>query len=379
MYECFLTCPRGLEEQAQIDINSIIPESKINKGGIEFNATKSELYNVNLYSRIGMHLLIKLFDFECKNNDELYKQIHDYKWDKIIDINQSFLIKFKGQSIQFKNKNFTVLKIKDAIVDKIRKIRLSRPNIDKDNPDIIISIHIKDNKFSIYLDSSGISLHKRGYRNKIHRAMLNESLAAGLIMKTQWDKKTSFYDPMCGSGTFPIEAALMAYNIPPGLLREKFTFQKWKDYDSLLFKKILKRAKSKIKIDNNIKIYGYDNALSNIAIAMSSIKSLDLSNNIKIKKLDFLAFTPNEDSGIIIINPPYGERLKPGENQLNDLYISIGDIFKNNCNGYDCYVFTSNLESAKHIGLKSKSRLQFKNGNLDCRLIHYPIKLGSYK
>ena len=209
--------------------------------------------------------------------------------------------------------------------------------------------------------------------------MLNESLAAGLIMKTQWDKKTSFYDPMCGSGTFPIEAALMAYNIPPGLLREKFTFQKWKDYDSLLFKKILKRAKSKIKIDNNIKIYGYDNALSNIAIAMSSIKSLDLSNNIKIKKLDFLTFTPNQDSGIIIINPPYGERLKPGENQLNDLYTSIGDIFKNNCNGYDCYVFTSNLESAKHIGLKSKSRLQFKNGNLDCRLIHYPIKLGSYK
>ena len=379
MYECFLTCPRGLEEQAQIDINSIIYESKINKGGIEFNASKSELYNVNLYSRIGMHLLIKLFDFDCENDDELYRQIYDYEWDKIINSDHSFLIKFKGQSIQFKNKNYTVLKIKDAIVDKIRKIRLSRPNISKDDPDIIISIHLKDNKFSIYLDSSGTSLHKRGYRNKIHRAMLNESLAAGLIMKTQWDKQSSFYDPMCGSGTFPIEAALMAFNIPPGLLREKFTFQNWNDYDSSLFNQLLKKAKSKISIDSKVKIYGYDNALSNIAIAMSSIKSLGLSNNIKIKKLDFFNFNPEQKFGTVIINPPYGERLRPGENQLNDLYSSIGDIFKNNCNGYDCYVFTSNLELAKHIGLKSKSRLQFKNGNLDCRFIHYPIRSGSYK
>ncbi len=379
MYKCFLTCPRGLEEQAQIDINSIIPDSKIYNGGIEFNATKSDIYNVNLYSRIGMHLLIKLFDFDCENNEELYEKIHEYGWDKIIDIDQSFLIKLKGQSKKFKNKNFTALKIKDAVVDQIRKVRLSRPSVNKDNPDIIISIHIQDNKFSIYLDSSGISLHKRGYRNKIHRAMLNESLAAGLIMKTQWDKKNAFYDPMCGSGTFPIEAALMAYNIPPGLLRKKFTFQKWKDYDSLLFKKLLKIAKNKIKIDSNIKIYGYDNALSNIAIALSSIKSLDLSSHIKIKKLDFLNFIPNQESGTIIINPPYGERLRPGGNELNNLYSSIGDIFKNNCNGYDCYVFTSNLELAKYIGLKSKSRLQFKNGNLDCRLIHYPISSGSYK
>ena len=379
MYTCYLTCPRGLEKQAQIDLDKFIPSSTLDRGGINFNADKATLYNINLHSRIGMHLLVKLFDFNASNEDVLYQEIYNFSWDKIISSKQTFIIKVKGKSEYFANTNYLTLKIKDAIVDKIKKIKFSRPSINKDNPDIIISVFINKDNITLYRDSSGISLHKRGYRNKIHRAMLNESLAAGLIMLSDWNKLDPFYDLMCGSGTLPIEAALMAHNIAPGLLRDNFSFQKWEDYDATLFKKLKAKAKSNIKINSDIKIYGFDIAFQNIAISLSSIKSIHLSNVIKFKKQDIINFKPTEKNGIIMINPPYGERLRQSIDELENLYKSIGDIFKTKCIGFNTYIFTSNLEAAKFIGLKSKIRIPLKNGKLDCRLLHYPIKEGQYK
>ena len=379
MYTCYLTCPRGLEKQAQIDLDKFIPSSTLDRGGINFNADQATLYNINLHSRIGMHLLVKLFDFNASNEDVLYQEIYNFSWDKILSSKQTFIIKVKGKSEYFPNTNYLTLKIKDAIVDKIKKINFSRPSINKDNPDIIISVFINKDNITLYRDSSGISLHKRGYRNKIHRAMLNESLAAGLIMLSDWNKLDPFYDLMCGSGTLPIEAALMAHNIAPGLLRDNFSFQKWEDYDSRLFKKLKAKAKSNIKINSDIKIYGFDIAFQNIAISLSSIKSINLSDVIKFKKQDIINFKPTEKNGIIMINPPYGERLRQSIDELENLYKSIGDIFKTKCIGFNAYIFTSNLEAAKFIGLKSKIRIPLKNGKLDCRLLHYPIKEGQYK
>ena len=379
MYDCYLTCPRGLERQAQVDLEHFLTSSIIDKGGIKFNADQSTLYNINLHSRIGMHLLVKLFDCSASDENILYKEIYNFSWDKIISPKQTFIIKIKGKSQNFTNSNYLTLKIKDAIVDKIKKITFSRPSINKDNPDVIISVFINNDKITIYRDSSGISLHKRGYRNKIHRAMLNESLAAGLIMLSGWNKLDPFYDLMCGSGTLPIEASLMAHNIAPGLLRENFGFQKWLDYDSKLFNRLKKKAKSNIKINTDIKIYGFDIAFQNIAISLSSIKSINLSSAIKFQKQDINNFIPYEKNGVIIINPPYGERLKQSMDELENLYKSIGDIFKSKCIGFNTYIFTSNLEAAKFIGLKSKIRIPLKNGKLDCRLLHYPIKEGQYK
>jgi putative N6-adenine-specific DNA methylase len=379
MYDCYLTCPRGLERQAQIDLEHFLTSSIIDKGGIKFNADQSTLYNINLHSRIGMHLLVKLFDFNASDENILYKEVYNFLWDKIISSKQTFIIKVKGKSKIFPNTNYLTLKIKDAIVDKIKKIKYSRPSINKDNPDVIISVFINKDKITIYRDSSGISLHKRGYRNKIHRAMLNESLAAGLIMLSNWNKLDPFYDLMCGSGTLPIEAALMAHNIAPGLLRESFGFQKWLDYDSKLFSRLKKKATSNIQINSNVKIYGFDIAFQNIAISLSSIKSINLSNVVKFKKQDIKNFIPYEKNGIIMINPPYGERLKQSMDELENLYEIIGDIFKNKCIGFNGYIFTSNLEAVKFIGLKSKIRIPLKNGKLDCRLLHYPIKKGEYK
>lgn len=379
MYDCYLTCPRGLEKQAQIDLASFINESIIDKGGIRFYANQDTIYNVNLHSRIGMHLLVKLFDFDARDINILYKKIYDFSWDKIISTDQTFIIKIKGHSNFLPNNNYNTLKIKDAIVDKIKKIKFSRPSINKDNPDIIISIFITDSKITIYKDSTGTSLHKRGYRNKIHRAMLNESLAAGLIMLSNWNRSDPFYDIMCGSGTIPIEAALMAYNIAPGLLRNIFAFQKWTDYNSELFNTLKQKAKNNIDINSNIKIFGFDKSFQNIAISLSSTKSINLDHIIKLKKQDIKNFKPNEKKGIIIINPPYGERLIQTQKELEILYQTIGDVLKKNCSGFNSYIFTSNLDAAKYIGLKSKQKIPLKNGKLDCRLLHFPIQKGTYK
>ena len=378
MHECYLTCPRGLEKQAQIDLKPFINNSTIDRGGIQFIADKSTIYNVNLHSRIGMHLLVKLFDFNAIDPDTLYNEIYNFNWHDLINPNQTFFIKIKGKSQFLGNNNYTTLKIKDAIVDKIKKIKFIRPSVSKNNPEIIISIFINDEKVSVYKDSSGVSLHKRGYRNKIHRAMLNESLAAGLIMLSNWNKVDPFYDMMCGSGTLPIEAALMAYNIAPGLLRNQFSFQNWIDYDELLFNKLKNRAQKNIKVNSNIKIYGFDVAFANIAISLSSIKLINLDKIVKFQKKDIKDFKPNESKGTIIINPPYGERLSSSD-QLEVLYKLIGDVLKNQCYGFDSYIFTSNLEAAKFIGLKSKLRIPLKNGKLDCRLLYFPIKEGNYK
>ena len=377
MYNCYLTCPRGLEHLAQDELSCYTSSTILTNGGIKFQVDKEGLYQININSRIGMHLLIELFSFDANDEHDMYNEIYNFPWHEHIDPKQTFIIKIRGSSDQFGNKNYTTLKIKDAIVDQIKKKKLTRPSIDKNNPDIIISVFISDNTFKVYSDSSGISLHKRGYRNKIHKAALNESLAAGIVMLSKWDQSTPFYDTMCGSGTIAIEAALLAYNIAPGLLRKKFSFQKWPDYDEKLFLKIIDQAKNRVNLDKKIEIYGYDSEFSNIVMAMYSTKLLDLEKYIYFKKQNMLEFNPSSDCGVLIINPPYGERLGD-DDSTKLLYKMIGDIFKTKCTGFDCYVFTANLKAAKNIGLQTSKKTVLKNGSLDSRLLHYPIQKGTY-
>jgi len=378
MYKCYLTCPRGLEKIAQSDIGSFISNSIIHQGGIEFETNLKGIYNTNIHSRIGMHLLVELFQFCANDIDMIYKKIYNFSWDNIIRTNQTFMVKVRGRSKYFQNNQYITLKIKDAIVDQIKKTQLSRPSVNKDNPHIIISIFISEDSIKVYLDSSGLPLHKRGYRNKIHRAALNESLAAGLILLSNWNQKDPLYDFMCGSGTIPIEAALIAHNIAPGLYRKNFSFQNWKDYDQNLFLKIKSKAEADININHDIKIYGYDLSFSNIAMCLSSVKSFNIKNLIQFKKQDLVNFEYSKDIGAIIINPPYGERLRQSDENLKSLYELIGDVFKKQGCNFDAYIFSSNLEMIKSIGLKSEKKYVLKNGRLDCRFIHYPISSGKY-
>ena len=378
MQTCYLTCARGLEKIAQTELEPFVASSHIDQGGVQFEADLKGIYNINLRSRIGMHALIQQLKFNAKDTDEIYNQIYNFSWTDLIDYKQTFMVKVRGKSNYFKNNQYTTLRIKDAIVDRIKKDRMSRPSINKENPDVIVSVFIIDDCIKVYLDSSGTSLHKRGYRNKIHRAALNESLAAGLILLSDWNHEDPFYDLMCGSGTIPIEAALIAHHIAPGIFRKNFGFQNWNNYDEKLFTKLKKKATSEITIRDNVKIHGSDLAFQNIAMCLSSAKSFDIQKLIEFKKLDIKDFKGTDDKGTVILNPPYGERLQQSDEDLAALYELIGDVFKNQCPNFDAYVFTSNLEMIKRIGLKSEQKNVLKNGRLDCRFIYYPISSGRY-
>ena len=349
MNEYFLTCPRGLEEVTAQDINQHINDTaQIEKGGVRFFGDLTDLYKVNLYSRTGMYLLKKLLSFKATNFDTLYNKVIRYKWELIFDSSKNFSIRIKVKSKSFENSGYTTLKIKDAIVDRIRKETGERPNIDKTNSDIKIFVIIKDEDVKIFIDSSGRPLFMRGYRSKIHKASLNECLAAGLILLSNWDKKNPFYDLMCGSGTIPIEAGMIAYNIPPGILRKKFAFQLWPDYNQTLWQEVIKEAKSKISLNNKVYIYGSDNIRKNISLSIESAKKIGINDKISFIRDDIENFQSDNKKAVVILNPPYGIRLG-NEANLQELYKKIGDVYKKQCAGFDAYIFTHNKSLVKFV------------------------------
>ena len=378
MNEYFVTCPRGLEEVTALDINNHINDQcQISKGGVSFHGDLKDLYNINLYSRTGMYVLKKLFGFRARNFDTIYSNVLRFNWGNVISSNKTFSIRMKVKSQYIQNSGFATLKVKDAIVDKIRKQKGKRPNIDKINSDIKIFVIIKEDDVKVFIDSSGRPLFMRGYRSKIHKASLNECLAAGIVLLSNWDKKSSFYDPMCGSGTIPIEAGMLAFNIPPGILRERFAFQLWNDYDRELWKQVVRESKSKIKINNDVKLFGSDTARKNIKLSTESAKKIKLDKNIEFTSQDISEFNADNSGGVVIVNPPYGIRLGT-EEKLQGLYKLIGDTYKNKCSGFDTYIFTHNKNLAKFVGLRTKRKFILKNGQLDCRLLYYPIQEGSF-
>jgi len=378
MKDYLLTCPRGLEEVTQKDISKYINQkSHVVNGGIEFKGHKKDMYTVNLHSRTGMHLLEKLFYSKIYSSKKLYSNMYDLPWYKFISPDTSFMIKTKIRSTLFNKSNTVTLKIKDAIVDNIRKKFGKRPSINKESPDLFLYVIIQENKIIIYINTSGIPLFKRGYRAKIHRAGLNESLAAGLILSSNWNSNIPFYDIMCGSGTLPIEAAMIAHKIPPRLNRKYYAFKKLKNYDSKLLDSLIEKSKNGIINDKQFPIFGSDHIKANISLAYESSKLIGLESNINFSVKNIKDFIP-ENKGVIIINPPYGNRLGD-PNSMRILYKQLGDLFKTKCAGCNVFVFSGNLDAIKSIGLRSKSRKILKNGKIDSRLLHYPMIDGSYK
>ena len=376
-YDCYMTCPRGLEQTLSNEITEIInKENSPAKGGVKFFATKHDIYKLNYHSRVGMNLLIKLFKDKASNVDQLYKVIFKYEWDKLIEPNKTFSIRTKINSKSIPNQNFTTLKIKDAIVDKIQKKLGSRPSVDKKNPDFYITIYIKDNRILVFLNSSGKPLFMRGYRTKIHKAAINESLASGILKSTNFHKNKVLYDPMCGSGTFLIEAAMQIFNIPAGYVRENYAFFNFQNFDGKLWETIKKEGNNAINY-KEIVLNGSDVIDKNIDLCIESSKKLGLEKYISFKRSDFRNIQPKETSGTVLINPPYGHRI--GEvDKLRSMYKDFGDHIKNNFSGFDGYIFTGNLELLKHVGLRTKQKIILKNGKIDCRLAYYPLRSGKY-
>jgi putative N6-adenine-specific DNA methylase len=293
-------------------------------------------------------------------------------WTDYFNISQTFKIESTVvNSPDFKNSMFASLRLKDAIADYFRENVGKRPDVDTDNPDFIINIHIFRNDCTISLDSSGESLHKRGYRIHQGDAPLNEVLAAGMILLSGWKGESDFLDPMCGSGTLPIEAAMIAQNIPAGRFRKNYAFENWRDYDQLLFENV---TKDFVKRDFKHSIYASDISSTAILNAQTNARRALVFNKIKFQKTDFRDLSVDLKNGTIIINPPYGERLK--EKDLSDLYNMIGERLKHQYSGNQALILSSSVDAMKNIGLKPSGKMELYNGSLKCQYNLYKLFEG---
>ena len=360
------------EELLYLGAQEIIPANR----AVLFSGDIALLYKVNYMSRTALSVLMLINEFWIKSADDLYKKCLKIGWDNYMNVNSTFAVTPVVQSPLFNHTGYAGLKLKDAVADYFRNIDGKRPSVDPANPDILINLHISNEKVSVSLDSSLIPLFKRGYRQEQAAAPLNEVLAAGMLHISGWNAETNLIDPMCGSGTIPIEAGLIASNIPAGKFRSFFGFQKWKAYDQELFSSVKESANAGIR-KATVKISGSD--ISEVAISQASknIISAGLKDTISLDVSDFKTLKVPDDGGVIFINPPYGERLQPED--TDNLYSMIGTTLKHNYQGYSAWIISSNKESLKLIGLKPKEKYLLYNGSLECIFNKYELYAGSKK
>ncbi len=348
---------------------------KLNRA-VQFDCDLELLYTANLKLRTALSIITPVLRFKAQTNEELYDAVLNFNWGGIFNLHQTFSVNAVVNSKYFNNSQYVALKTKDGIVDHFRKKYNQRPDVDKRFADIKFVVHVNQDDFTIHFDTSGKALFQRGYKTQMTEAPLNEVMAAAIILMSDWDKKTPFYDLMCGSGTFLIEAAMIAANYPPGMLRKRFGFQNLKNYDELLWKKVVDKAT--MEIDRDIpKIYGNDIDEEVLEITKENISNTSFKHQIKLTCSDFNDFKRKGKQGIIITNPPYDERLK--SNDINLLYEQLGDKFKNDFVNFKCWVFSGNLKALKHIGLKTSKRIKLMNGAIESRLNLYEVYEGSKK
>ncbi len=307
----------------------------------------------------------------------LYEAVNQIDWSRFMSVNQTFRIDVTGQTQYFKNTRFIALKAKDAIVDQFRNQYDQRPDIDLKNPDIRIILHFQDQKLHILLDSSGESLHKRGYRTQTNIAPLNEVLAAGIVALSGWQGRRDLLDPMCGSGTILIEAAMMQMYIPANINRAKFSFQNWKNYDTDLFEVIKNASLKKIReLPLGTKLIGYDKAPSAVEKARQNIKNANLEAFISISAADFFKTERPQRDTLLLFNPPYDERLAI---DVTGFYKNIGDTLKQNYPDTEAWLLVGNLQALKSVGLRPSRRIKLFNGKLEARLVQYKLYKGTKK
>ncbi len=341
----------GLEDVLVKELQDLgIKEIQKSNRAVSFKGNLESLYKANLWLRTANRLIVPIQTFSISSVDDLYNKIKNIAWEEIFEIDQSFAIDSTVFSKLFKHTQFAAFKSKDAIVDRFRDKFNKRPNVDKDNPDIRINVHIDSiNNVTVSIDSSGDPLFKRGYRDSRSIAPLKEDLAAGLILLSEWDKNSTFIDLLCGSGTLLIEAALIANNIPPNINRAVFGFMNWKNYDEILFNKIIDEALSK-EVNFKHEIIGVEIDGRVMGMSRANIKAAGLTDKIRLFKKDFKEFTPPNGTGIIVSNPPYGERI--GES-VDELYKTLGDSFKEKFEGWNAWMESSG--SSRVLGIQSST------------------------
>jgi putative N6-adenine-specific DNA methylase len=361
----------GLEEILSKEIADIGGENiQITKRGVLFEGEKDVLYRANYELRTALRILISLTSFKAENETVLYKKIREVEWWRIMDLNQTFAVDAITRSEVFKHSHYAALKVKDAIADQFRDKMNRRPNVDPEKPDVRVNVHIHNTDVSLSLDSSGDPLYKRGYRVGAMEAPLSEVLADGLLLLSSWDREKPLTDGMCGSGTLPIEAAFLATNTPPQLKRTYFCFKRYKDFDEKLWNHIVENNNNQ-RIPLKTPISGTDWSQKAVQMAWKNVESAGFRENVFFKKHDFFDLKPPQETGVLIMNPPYDARLK-----LDDaiaFHKQIGDALKHNWKGWTAWILSGNLEAAKFIGLRPTRKIALNNGAIECKFLKFDL------
>lgn len=350
---------------------------------VSFEGDMGFMYKANLCLRTAIKIIKPIHSFSVRNENELYRKIYTMDWGDFLSVDTTFAIDTTVNSENFTHSLYVSQKAKDAIVDKFRDTEGKRPNVDVKHPDIRLNIHIQKEHCNISLDSSGRSLHQRGYRTATNIAPINEVLAAGLLLLSGWDGQCDFLDPMCGSGTMLTEAAMIACNIPVNINRKEFAFEKWEDYDEVLFEKIVSASLNKTR-EFHHKIIGYDKAPSAVKKAIANAENANLAEYITVERKNFFDTTKPTDNHLhMVFNPPYGERLDrsdlDSDFDVEAFYSDIGNTLKREYPGTEAWFITSNLEALKYVGLRPSRKIKVFNSHLESRLVKYEMYEGSKK
>jgi putative N6-adenine-specific DNA methylase len=373
MNQYFATVARGLETLAAQELEQLGAEV-VQPGfcGVAFAGDLTLLYRVNLWARLPFRILMKLHEFPCENAEDLYRGIQTIDWAQYLTPDLTLAVNATGKSEQLNHTHFTALQVKRAIVDQQQDQLGDRSDVELQSPDVQINVHIERDRCTVSLDSSGKSLHRRGYRPAVGAAPLKESLAAALIQLSGWQPEQMFYDPLCGSGTLPLEASLKALNVAPGLFREQFGFETWLDADLPLLEDLIQAAEASQREDLAAPIWGSDRDPAVIEQAIANATNCGVLNHIYFAAIDLEEVAAPADSGVLFCNPPYGERLGR-DSDLGAFYKRLGDVLKQRFKGWIAFVLSGNKELAQSIGLKSCQRFAVYNGTLPCQLMKYEL------
>ena len=369
--ECFATAAKGVEDVLAGELRALELEPRTaDRGGVSFRGGREACYRANLWLRTANRVLVPVAKFECGSEEALYREVRRLPWHGWIPPDRTLAVDANVRDSFSTHSGFVALKTKDAIVDAVREAVGRRPSVQADDPDVSVNVHLARNVCTVSLDSSGAGLHRRGYRVAATEAPLRETLAAALIELTGWSGDAPLVDPMCGSGTIAIESALKATRRAPGL-RRRFGFERWPDFDAALWHRVRGEAESQVR-RAPAEIRASDLSGAAVEIARANAGRAQVSDAIRFETADVRALAPPSPPGVILFNPPYGERLGEADS-LKSLYREIGDLLKRRCKGFTAWIFTGNPELAKSVGLHASRRIELFNGPIECRLLKYEL------
>ncbi|MEO8068643.1 MAG: THUMP domain-containing protein [Flavobacteriales bacterium] len=366
----------GLERVLATELEAIGATGiEVGVRAVRFTGDKACMYRANLCLRTALRVLVPLERSGVRNEDDIYHAVKRVHWEDFMSATGTLSVQCTLRSDFFHHNKYLAQLTKDAVADRFRERTGKRPSVDVEDPDVHIHLLVLGDMCTVSLDSSGAPLYKRGYRDETNLAPINEVLAAGLVLLSGWDGKRNLVDPMCGSGTILIEAAMIAGNIPPGSHRARFGFQGWNDFDADLWESVCDEALNNARADKPL-ILGGDASANVLRKTATNVASAHVKERVQLKHSAFADLEAPEGGGVLIMNPPYGERMDQDED-INGLYKMIGDTLKKKWAGFEAWVITSNMEAAEHIRLTAKPRIKLFNGSLECRFMRYELYAGS--